>query len=436
MTRIHAKLANAPENHRKLLLQNKSLLSDTDREKVKKIENFMSQVDRQGKTAQQITEFCNLNSFKIDYNPITFKLRKILHKGNGNQNGPEFSVVYPEDKPKRKFILYHGKNFLLGVGGFGKVKVVQDFDSNKTFAVKIQGLEGPKPIQIQPANILGVRTELMQLLALLALSMAVPAIWAGLFGVLLVSKKLLPASDFDAYLNANKDLLANEPIFVNEAESLDYFKRLEGVLTRWERNKNYIFQDLCYESLSAENINELSDAQIIQFMCLAARELQNLHYYNRIHRDIKFDNYVFDNDLAKCKLVDFAFMAKVNGDDARSFNEAVFTPGFAAPEVFGGVYSKRSDIYAFGAMLQMASQWRPSLKKFFGQFENEFLADFNFRARSLDSFISAMKKHLPLLQVVAPKKPITFIAPMPTRILAPAGAPPAQPQKIKKKLFV
>eukprot|EP01065_Artemidia_motanka_P024763 TRINITY_DN29669_c0_g1_i1.p1 TRINITY_DN29669_c0_g1~~TRINITY_DN29669_c0_g1_i1.p1 ORF type:complete len:1079 (+),score=359.38 TRINITY_DN29669_c0_g1_i1:128-3364(+) len=83
--------------------------------------------------------------------------------------------------------------------------------------------------------------------------------------------------------------------------------------------------------------------------------LQYLHSVGVLHRDIKPDNIVFDDELECVKLIDFgeSLQLKADGDDSR--RETVGTPMFQSPESIEGTQfsGKAADVWALGVTLYL-----------------------------------------------------------------------------------
>lgn len=236
-----------------------------------------------------------------------FNLAKITRKKEKHEergaNGPEFSVVFAQkDGQIRPFVLYRGKEYeggkrQLGEGGYGRVKLAQDYQTNELFAVKIQ-------------------------------------------------------SQVDDYtLQQEKGILASVGVF-------------EGTLKRDSHDnipaKDYIMQELYYgedlQNLIAQN--ELSENESLQLLTKAAIALNQYHEKNLIHRDIKLENFIWDKDIDKAHLIDLASVVKVKGDkpfkpeDPSAPNPLVGTPEYLSTEAQERIYSKKSDVFAFGVMMK------------------------------------------------------------------------------------
>jgi len=97
--------------------------------------------------------------------------------------------------------------------------------------------------------------------------------------------------------------------------------------------------DFCY--------SEVQCAQIVKQMTSAVRYL---HQNKVIHRDLKLENFLFDNeDTDTIRLIDFG-LSKHFDQDGEKHNLAVGTPYTIAPEVIQGEYDEKVDVWALGVI--------------------------------------------------------------------------------------
>lgn len=220
-----------------------------------------------------------------------FKLTKISRK----QNGPEFSVVFAEHNNQVKpFILYRGKHYegkdrVLGKGGFGVVKLAQDFESNKLVAVKIQNSQFlPEEAYLKEKSIL---------------------------------------QEFGRLKGALKRMERDKDYTIL---SLHFGQDLE----------RYV------ESASFD------ESEALQMIAQMVRELQSMHAKDLVHRDIKLENFMWDPEGNQLDIIDFGFVKSLQGQESISTRDEAGSEGYQAPEaVNDGVYSKQSDYYALGVTI-------------------------------------------------------------------------------------
>ena len=131
----------------------------------------------------------------------------------------------------------------------------------------------------------------------------------------------------------------------NTPEILEVIEFEDKILVLEEYIDGVTLLDLINENLYKENqvkklVGELCD--ILSF----------LHSFNIIHRDIKPKNVMIENGTQMLKLIDF--------DSARIYKkyyprdtQYLGTVGYAAPEQYGGVSDKRTDIKQVGELMKV-----------------------------------------------------------------------------------
>lgn len=131
----------------------------------------------------------------------------------------------------------------------------------------------------------------------------------------------------------------------NMPEILEVVEFEDKILVLEEYIDGVTLLDLINENLYKENqvkklISELCDV------------LSFLHSFNIIHRDIKPENVMIENSTQILKLIDF--------DSARIYKkyyprdtEYLGTVGYAAPEQYGGVSDRRTDIKQVGELMKV-----------------------------------------------------------------------------------
>jgi tRNA A-37 threonylcarbamoyl transferase component Bud32 len=78
-----------------------------------------------------------------------------------------------------------------------------------------------------------------------------------------------------------------------------------------------------------------------------------LHAHNIVHRDLKLENFVFENESSssELKLIDFGLSKHF--EETESIHGAVGTPFYVAPEVLSNKYNEKCDIWSIGVMAFM-----------------------------------------------------------------------------------
>lgn len=228
------------------------------------------------------------------------ELVKISRKEAGKYGIPElkFSVVF--DDAGVPYALYRGKAKLLGKGGQGRVKIVQNLITGKWMAVKIMSIVSS-------------------------------------------SKKTS---------------------FLQESEMLAAYGRLRGKAFRPDKMKGYLFQDIItgeklFNTIMHTDEKDLSDPNYLKSWLEIAhstlKELKDLHDTNILHRDIKPENTIYIPGVGAF-LIDFGLAHKLKGKFLFT-TQGSGTQGYMAPELLKKgeeplAYSKKSDIYAMGITLK------------------------------------------------------------------------------------
>ncbi|MCS5709858.1 protein kinase domain-containing protein [Candidatus Berkiella aquae] len=327
---------NLNSNHNKLQLVER--LTTLETEKQTQYEKIQEKHDQLEETSRELEEKINTYheqlaqlettlGVKCDVNN-KFELTKIS-KG---AKGPEFSVIFANTENGTKpFILYRGKEYegkvrQLGAGGFGKVKLGQDYETNELVAIKVQIASN------------------------------------------------LP-----------------ESVLAKEKAMLQQVGHLKGDLLRTTNQKDYIVQELHYgkELESIIKGGELSDLEALVLLNQAAAELQILHDKDLIHRDIKLENFIWDSEMSKCVLIDLAFIEKVDGDEVLRMRDEAGSQSYLSPEALEGNYSKRSDIFALGTMMNEILENHPNIHALLKDEINSLTnPNVNERAKSLHNVIN------------------------------------------------
>lgn len=109
-------------------------------------------------------------------------------------------------------------------------------------------------------------------------------------------------------------------------------------------------------------------AQLIKKMVGAIRYCHDHHI---AHRDLKLENFLFENDSpdAELKLIDFGLSRHYRGN--QRMHRPVGTPYYVAPEVLEGSYTNECDMWSIGVIAYMLLSGRPP---FYGNDDDETLA--------------------------------------------------------------
>lgn len=90
--------------------------------------------------------------------------------------------------------------------------------------------------------------------------------------------------------------------------------------------------------------------------------LKYLHLNHIVHRDIKPENFLLfkDNDSSNVKLIDFGLAKKLTENEI--MNNPNGTAYYIAPEVLGGEYDEKCDVWSMGVVLYILLCGRPPFK--------------------------------------------------------------------------
>lgn len=279
--------------------------------------------------------------FEIDNNGKLLKISRL-------EGVLKYSVVYFDsinNNERNKMVLYSGKkDRVIGFGKFGKVKLVQNYDNNRWYALKIQ-------------NILPEKIHLLEIDNLKKVDMH--------------------------YDNVDLESRYKSYIAMTLAPGVEAF--------------SLISEDLL--------LNPDKDMDIVRILLASAKELQSLHDRKIIHRDVKLENFVYDDKTDKCTLIDVQFLATVDDNGVYLDTKYMGTPGFIDEEIHQNgefIYSKGSDIYAFGNILRQLREYieadvdnsthKKEMVDLLVKYSDSFTAKLLLRSKDLNSFISEASK--------------------------------------------
>ncbi|MFP4496697.1 MAG: protein kinase domain-containing protein [Vulcanimicrobiota bacterium] len=115
-----------------------------------------------------------------------------------------------------------------------------------------------------------------------------------------------------------------------------------------EESKFYMVMDYIKGRNLAEEPLPRPASWVKQFALIALGILSYLHNNSVIHRDIKTNHFIIEENTEKIFLVDFG-TARIFAP--RETQTAIGTPGFSPPEQYEGKADKRSDLYSLAAVL-------------------------------------------------------------------------------------
>jgi calcium-dependent protein kinase len=136
----------------------------------------------------------------------------------------------------------------------------------------------------------------------------------------------------------------------------------------------YIVMELCsgkelYYRLVQRKVFTERDAADTTYQMLLA--VQYLHANKVVHRDLKLENFLYENESAeaKLKLIDFGF-SKIWVDPTSRMHQMCGSVAYVAPEVLNGSYTDKCDLWSLGVIVFMLLSGQPP---FFGN-EDRMLA--------------------------------------------------------------
>ncbi|HRE32233.1 MAG TPA: protein kinase [Candidatus Berkiella sp.] len=185
-----------------------------------------------------------------------------------------------------------------------------------------------------------------------------------------------------------------EEVLEKEKAMLHQAGHLKGTIQRPTNQKDYIVQELHYgkELESIVKGRKLSDLEALNLLKQAATELQKLHDKDLIHRDIKLENFIWDNEMAKCALIDLVFVEAVRGDEIIHMRDEAGSQSYLSPESLEGNYSKRSDIFALGNMMNEVLEKHPEIYDLLkNDLDSLTQTNVEARAKSLRNIISKIR---------------------------------------------
>lgn len=206
-----------------------------------------------------------------------------------------------------------------------------------------------------------------------------------------------------------------DPVFVNELrneidilKSLDHPNIVKAIETFEHGDKIYIVTELCSggDLYSRDPYTEEDAARIIRKVCSA---VGYMHRRNITHRDIKYENILFENDApnAQIKIIDFGLSKKYIPEDP-ILKEHVGTIYTMAPQVLEGQYDSQADMWSIGVISFMLLG---SDMPFFGKrarvIEKIKTCDYKFKSRKWHQISPTAIDFVKSLLIYDPKERMT-----------------------------
>ena len=142
-------------------------------------------------------------------------------------------------------------------------------------------------------------------------------------------------------------------------EVLDFFRENETVYMVMNYLEGSVLQDFIVTARGLKPTRVLRESTIRSLFDEILRGLRVVHQHKMLHLDIKPAN-IFITDDNRAVLIDFGAAREVLNKQG-SFVRPMYTPGFAAPEMYrrDAVLGPWTDIYAIGACIYACMLGRP-----------------------------------------------------------------------------
>jgi len=189
--------------------------------------------------------------------------------------------------------------------------------------------------------------------------------------------------------------------------SLDHPNIIKAYEVYSNKSQIYIVMEICsggdlYKRLP---YSEKDAAKIVGKLTSA---IKYMHDNNVVHRDLKFENIMFENveDEAEIKVIDFGLSKKFLPDSDRYMTEGVGTIYTMAPQVLQGIYTSQADLWSIGVIaFMLLSSQKPFYHKRRKRVIDKIMrCDYTFRGAIWDLVSPEAKDYCSSLIVLDPKR--------------------------------
>jgi len=192
-------------------------------------------------------------------------------------------------------------------------------------------------------------------------------------------------------------------------KSLDHPNIVKAYEVFEKKSQIYIVMELCsggdlYKRLPYSE----RDAAKISGKLISA--IKYMHDNNIVHRDLKFENIMFENNSpdAEIKVIDFGLSTKFLPED-RFMTEGVGTIYTMAPQVLQGVYTSQADLWSCGVIsFMLLSSQKPFYHKLRRRAIDKIMrAEYSFDTFAWDLISNEAKDFVSKLLLLDPMKRMT-----------------------------
>ena len=169
-----------------------------------------------------------------------------------------------------------------------------------------------------------------------------------------ISKKHMSQNEIEALIKE-----------VEIISSLDHVNIIDFKETYQDSQYFHIVMELCtgkelFDKL-IENGN-LTEKTVCRIIYKILKAILYCHTVGVIHRDIKAENIIFENDQedSEIKIIDFGLSSKYN--PKQKMKSILGTPYYVAPEVLQGEYDDKCDVWSIGVLTYVLLTGSPPFK--------------------------------------------------------------------------